>query len=606
MLRLCFYMTILLALIAGDALGQISPGDLSAAHADLEGIRNCTQCHTLGDKVSNDKCLDCHSEIQSLIAGHSGYHGSKEVRQKDCFACHSEHHGRKFDMIHFEEDGFEHKQTGYDLTGAHVRIDCRDCHQPDNIDDRELKKRSETYLGLQQDCKTCHTDYHQNTLSSNDCARCHVTESFAPARKFDHDDAAFRLLGQHREVDCIQCHKKEVKNGKVFQNFVGIPFGNCNDCHFDVHDSRLGTDCKLCHVEDAFTSHKGLQRFDHNTTDFRLKGKHQSVSCEKCHNLNTSLAQLFQDRVGVKTSQCAACHQDVHDGKFGGQCADCHNERSFRISGAPDNFNHNLTGYALEGKHRQVDCRECHTGRSFLDPLPHNACAECHQDYHRNEFAVRTRKPDCAECHLVDGFSPSQYSLEAHNRSRFPLEGAHVATPCFACHLQDDRWTFRGLGERCVDCHQDPHVGEIDKKFYPLQSCDKCHVTNSWKESNFNHNLTDFALQGQHARTSCGACHVQDEPQPHRVFAGLGADCRSCHQDVHDRQFEKNGVTDCVRCHAFENWKAEKFNHNTASFKLEGKHAEVECAACHKEVVRNGIEIVQYKLESFQCIDCHQ
>ena len=76
MLRLCFYMTILLALIAGDALGQISPGDLSAAHADLEGIRNCTQCHTLGDKVSNDKCLDCHSEIQSLIAGHSGYHGS--------------------------------------------------------------------------------------------------------------------------------------------------------------------------------------------------------------------------------------------------------------------------------------------------------------------------------------------------------------------------------------------------------------------------------------------------------------------------------------------------------------------------------------------------
>ncbi len=31
--------------------GQISPGDLSNAHKDLEGMSNCTKCHVLGDKV---------------------------------------------------------------------------------------------------------------------------------------------------------------------------------------------------------------------------------------------------------------------------------------------------------------------------------------------------------------------------------------------------------------------------------------------------------------------------------------------------------------------------------------------------------------------------
>ena len=27
-------------------------------HKDLEGMFKCTQCHVLGQKVSNDKCLD--------------------------------------------------------------------------------------------------------------------------------------------------------------------------------------------------------------------------------------------------------------------------------------------------------------------------------------------------------------------------------------------------------------------------------------------------------------------------------------------------------------------------------------------------------------------
>ena len=50
-----------------NAFAQISPGDLSKAHASLEGVSNCTKCHTVGKKVTSEKCLDCHKEINLSI-----------------------------------------------------------------------------------------------------------------------------------------------------------------------------------------------------------------------------------------------------------------------------------------------------------------------------------------------------------------------------------------------------------------------------------------------------------------------------------------------------------------------------------------------------------
>ncbi len=87
---------------------QISPGDLTSAHAKYEGMSNCTLCHDLGKKVSNTKCLDCHKEIKTLITQKKGYHSSTEVKSNDCFKCHSEHHGRKFEMVRFDEKKFKH------------------------------------------------------------------------------------------------------------------------------------------------------------------------------------------------------------------------------------------------------------------------------------------------------------------------------------------------------------------------------------------------------------------------------------------------------------------------------------------------------------------
>ena len=50
-----------------NIIAQISPGKLTDAHAHLEGMGNCTQCHDLGNKVPDQKCLACHTEIDQLI-----------------------------------------------------------------------------------------------------------------------------------------------------------------------------------------------------------------------------------------------------------------------------------------------------------------------------------------------------------------------------------------------------------------------------------------------------------------------------------------------------------------------------------------------------------
>jgi len=588
--------------------GQISPGDLTSAHAELEGIRNCTQCHDLGHKVTNTKCLACHEEIQDLTDQNRGFHASIEVKDKDCVECHSEHHGRKFDMSRFDEDNFDHNLTSYELTGEHLKIDCRECHIPEFIADADIKKRDGTFLGLEHDCISCHEDVHLNTLSTQDCASCHDTEAFAPAPYFDHDDTEYPLTGKHIDVECIECHQKETRKGKEFQVFTGLEFANCISCHDDVHENNLGTNCKQCHSTESFTSLRRIRRFDHNTTNFPLKGAHNQTDCFECHSQNESLVDVFQDRMGIKTNDCIECHEDVHDNKFGQNCAECHNEKAW-VDVSMDFFDHDNTDYPLEGLHKDVDCKECHT-TSLTDPLAHSQCVDCHEDYHEGQFTVAATgfTPDCAECHTVDGFEGSLFTIENHQETSFPLEGAHIATPCFACHLPDDKWEFRNIGERCVDCHEDVHEGYIAAEFYPNQECTTCHTSDNWTDNLFDHGVTEFALEGAHAEVACMECHTADVANGENQWAGFvdtPMECASCHENVHDTQFEVEGVTDCARCHGVNNWEMDDFNHDNTAFPLEGKHVEVACDQCHKPIEANGEIITQYKFKSFECVVCH-
>lgn len=604
------YWVLLAFLTAALGYGQISPGDLSQPHADLEGMSNCTLCHDLGAKVSDKKCLACHKEIQSLINRKEGYHAQGQVIKKDCFECHNEHHGRKFELIRFDEDNFDHKLTGYDLKGKHESVDCRKCHVSENIADRELKKRHNTFLGLDEECLTCHDDYHQKSLPS-DCLNCHNMEGFAPAPNFDHNETEYALKGAHETVDCAACHKKTTRNGKEYQEFSGIAFNDCVSCHEDPHGGQIAGSCTQCHTETSFTDFRGKGNFDHSTTEFTLRGAHNDMDCFRCHAASNDPLKVFQDRANVPENRCVSCHKDVHDGEYGNNCVKCHRERSFLSLRSMDFFDHTKTDYPLEGKHTEVDCRQCHKKR-FSTPIDFSACSNCHADYHRGEFKENGLSPDCVECHSLEkGFDYSLYTLEQHQTTIFPLEGAHNATPCFACHVgeSDERWTFRNMGGACADCHQDIHKGYIQETYYPGEDCTVCHANDAWTSVAFDHNQTKWPLEGNHTEVACSACHFIEitgkMARREQIFANLGTDCARCHDNVHGETFAIEGVTDCTRCHVADSWFPKRFDHNSTNFPLEGKHAEIACSACHEVTAAGGETEVIYKLGKFRCIDCH-
>ena len=80
--RVCLAILILIFL-SSEMMSQLSPGKLSEAHKDLEGLSNCTQCHDFGNKVPDFKCLACHDEIDRLIKNNKGYHASTQYSKKN-------------------------------------------------------------------------------------------------------------------------------------------------------------------------------------------------------------------------------------------------------------------------------------------------------------------------------------------------------------------------------------------------------------------------------------------------------------------------------------------------------------------------------------------
>ena len=56
----------------------LSPGPLSAAHANLDTDDDCGKCHQSGDKIVATLCLGCHKDLGARIAGSTGLHGRQD------------------------------------------------------------------------------------------------------------------------------------------------------------------------------------------------------------------------------------------------------------------------------------------------------------------------------------------------------------------------------------------------------------------------------------------------------------------------------------------------------------------------------------------------
>lgn len=480
---------------AADAAAQlISPGRLSLAHADLEGVGSCTQCHELRQRgISEPRCLSCHAPLSVRIERGRGLHGSFE--EKDCAACHKEHLGASADLVRFDASGFSHGDAGYDLEGAHAAADCRSCHAPSLIQDREVRRiksasgaLEKTWLGLGRSCESCHAsaarnqDPHQGQFDSASCERCHTETAWSETQSFDHARARYPLTGRHLRLDCAACHEPaRTEAGASFIRYKPLQFSGCLSCHADPHAPTLGSDCATCHQTGGWAnveSPRFERRFDHANTGFPLFGAHALASCAACHDAST---------------------------------------------------NANLN----------IEFARSTANSNYPPPVLEQGCMSCHVDRHEGAFAAAVGGPDCASCHDDSTWIPSSFDLFRHAATNFPLEGAHRATPCAACHYEttvgvtEASMMFGAAATSCLACHlpDDPHRGQFDGR-----TCDSCHGQARFAEVDVDHNTTGFPLLGAHQEVACSSCHMAEVSRSGSTFvryAPLSTECRACHTAIH-------------------------------------------------------------------------
>lgn len=157
----------------------VMPGEVIKGHKKYES--DCSSCHKLFSKRGQDKlCLTCHKKVNNDVKKKRGYHGkSKSIRTGACKTCHTEHKGRKADIIKLDASTFNHNKTDFRLRGRHNVIECDSCHKK-NKKFRDTKsqchschkkesphKKPKASKGLFKKCQTCHRATGWNNLIFN-------------------------------------------------------------------------------------------------------------------------------------------------------------------------------------------------------------------------------------------------------------------------------------------------------------------------------------------------------------------------------------------------------------------------------------------------------
>ena len=188
-----------------------------------------------------------------------------------------------------------------------------------------------------------------------------------------------------------------------------------------------------------------------------------------------------------------------------------------------------------------------------------------------------------------------------------PLARAHadLEDDCNACHTSFQR---AAQSSQCLDCHREIRSDIARKrKFHGRYDqartleCRVCHTDHEgrnfqlirFNSGRFNHNLTDYPLEGGHRGVACAACHTG-----RNNYRGTPTTCISCHSgdEPHRGRLGKQ----CQDCHQASAWKQLRpYDHRAQTgFALTGAHAQAQCSACHGNERWDGL--------GSECADCHR
>jgi hypothetical protein len=576
----------------GQSLHGLQLKSWSSQHAkfskqQLDGRHQqqaCVKCHEgakMGERAVARQCADCHTPTHPITD-----------QTRNCVGCHNQN-------SEFKGTRIDHAKFGFPLQGKHARSTCGSCHLTNS-------KKGPGRVPSKA-CSACHAPAHPVTKATANCVKCHGNVETFKGAHIDHSGFDLALHGKHEKLPCRKCHQPKVK--------LDYREGACTNCHNhrNAHDGQFkDKPCATCHVEGG----KRTTPFNHDKdTRFPLVGAHNDLrvknDCARCHP-----GKLY--RTGKH--DCTDCHEDKHNGLLGKTCDRCHSPRSKFQSPQTSDFKHKT--FVLEGKHKTLACKDCHANQQYNSDR--KTCYDCHQkdDKHSGRLGQ-----DCGKCHRPEKGAPK---FDHNTMTKFARTGAHQDAKCALCHqpkgnnarpLSVAEWrrvivtnldrTFPVRGNRCVDCHRDPHSGSYGT------ACETCHSTHDFKNAAAarltglrpaDHKgfwlrrhaaLADQDEELSRRQSSCAACHGSPgcenchrrrAPRSHTALfrirthgAAAAFDpqaCSTCHR-----------APSCNQCHR----RTPPLNHRGAWRTLHGYaaggftdsncfvcHRRAECALCHR------------------------
>lgn len=517
---LCFLLFSVNTFSSADTIESlVMPGKVIEGHKKYEN--KCSSCHALFSERGQDKlCLDCHKKVNADVKKKKGFHGkNKEVRVALCKTCHTEHIGRKADVVKLDPSTFNHNKTDFKLRGRHKVIECDSCH-----------KKNKKHREAESQCAVCHKkeNPHKKAKAKKEifkkCQTCHRATGWNKITFKHKKNTKYKLTGAHKTAPCQSCH--------INQRYKKTP-KRCISCHKidDVHQGKNGNKCNKCHS----TKKWGKISFNHTKdTTFPLKAKHKKTPCKSCHAKRTIIDKKSKKK--KKARKCYACHNydDSHNGVFGKKCNKCHVEKGWD----KPKFNHGRdTKFKLKGRHKKITCNSCHKKKVDMSKNKKKkkrdtSCISCHKDddVHKGNLGKK-----CDSCHTNSDWK-KRVKFE-HDLTDFPLMGMHSAVACEECHTNAQH---KKIKKSCIACHKndDFHKGKLGN------NCERCHTPNDWGVWFFRHDKqSKFKITGAHKKVYCHSCHSESIKKVRRT----PRDCQNCHSndDPHSGQFGAR----CNDCH---------------------------------------------------------
>lgn len=224
---------------------QISPGKLSAAHAQLS--TQCAACHTAVKGIDDAKCISCHADNKALLERQpTAFHGIIG----NCASCHIEHKGMDVNLRKMNHEALAQIGSKMIINGVNIS----------NILDNSIQATNYPLVsGLEAtlNCANCHStkDKHIGLFGQN-CASCHATSQWT-IPKFQHPSV--------NSIVCSQCHQAPPSHYMMHFDMVDkLVAARSNVTGNGCCEGVKVNQCYSCHKTTSFNDIQGVGFYKHH------------------------------------------------------------------------------------------------------------------------------------------------------------------------------------------------------------------------------------------------------------------------------------------------------------------------------------------------------